>query len=442
MTATLIESQEQARNPLTPAEVFKITATRETTMARMLMLYISTGLFFMLLPGTFLGVWNLLAISGSRAANSVFPTWIQAHGHAQIFGWIGTFILGIGFYSLPKLRHAHPFEMSVAWATWGLWTAGVTLRWLTNIYQWHWRVLLPLSAVLELAAFLIFFRTISRHRPQESGKQKLEEWIFVVIAGSIGLLLALLVNLGATLFLARAGTSPEVPTNFDQSFLVLQTWGFLVPFVWGFSSKWLPTFLGLGPVKDRVLLLAVALNSVGVLAAFTSRPRVAAIFLLAGMTFAVHALGLFELPERPAKVRGAHSSFPAFVRIAYLWALVAAGLGIWAASVIRPQGIWGASRHALTAGFLATMVLAIGQRVIPAFAGRLLFSTKLMLMSLVLLTAGCLLRVSAEILAYQGFFHSAWSWLPISAVAEMGAVTVFAINLNGSFAKHPSPARV
>jgi hypothetical protein len=442
MSSLLTQTEEESRSPLAPTEIFRINAARENVLSRLLMLYISTGLFFMLLPGTFLGVWNLLAISSGHAATIVMPTWIQAHGHAQIFGWVGTFILGIGFYSLPKLRHAHPFEMSVAWATWGLWTAGVTLRWLTNIYRWHWRVLLPLSAALELAAFLIFFGTISGHRPQESGKQKLEEWILVVIAGSIGLLLALLVNLGATLFLARSGTSPEVPTSFDQRFLVLQTWGFLVPFVWGFSAKWLPTFLGLGPIKNRVLLLAVALNSLGVLAAFTNRPRVAAIFLLAGMTFAVHALGLFELPARSAKVRGAHSSFPAFVRIAYIWALVGAGLGIWAASVIRPQGIWGASRHALTAGFLATMVFAIGQRVIPAFAGRLLFSTKLMLMSLLLLTAGCLLRVSAQILAYQGFFRSAWSWLPISAVAEMTAVTVFAINLIGSFARRPPPARV
>ena len=158
------------------------------------MLYISTGLFFMLLPGTFLGVWNLLAISSRRAANSVLPTWIQAHGHAQIFGWIGTFILGIGFYSLPKLRRIHPLELSVVWVTWGLWTSGVTLRWLTNVYQWHWRSLLPLSAALELAAFVIFFRTVSGHRPQHSGKEKLEEWIFVVIAGSVGLLLTLLVN--------------------------------------------------------------------------------------------------------------------------------------------------------------------------------------------------------------------------------------------------------
>jgi len=169
---------------------------------------------------------------------------------------------------------------------------------------------------------------------------------------------------------------------------------------------------------------------------------VAGLFLLAGITLAVHALGLLELPERLPKVRGAHSSFPSFVRIAYGWALVAAGLSIWAASVIRPQGIWGASRHALTAGFLATMVFAIGQRVIPAFAGRLLFSTKLMFMFLVFLTVGCLLRVSAEILAYQGFFHSAWSWLPISAVAEMTAVTVFAVNLFSSFTRPPPPARV
>ncbi len=438
--ATIIEGAAPRR--ATAEEVFSINAARETARARLLMLYICTGLFFMLLPGTFLGVWNLLAISGHRAANSVLPTWIQAHGHAQIFGWIGTFILGIGYYSLPKLRRAQPFSMSVTWITWGLWTSGVTVRWLTNVYQWHWRVLLPASAALELAAFAIFFHTISGHRPQDSGKEKLEEWIFVVIAGSIGLLLALLANLGATIFLAFSGRSPEVPASFDQSFLVLQTWGFLVPFVWGFSAKWLPVFLGLRPVRGRSLLLAVALDSLGALAAFLSSPRAAALFLFAGIALAVYALGLFASPVRHAKVRGAHSSFPSFVRIAYVWALVAAGLGIWAASVNAPQGIWGASRHALTAGFLATMVFAIGQRVLPAFAGRTLFSTRLMFLALMLLTTGCLLRVSSEILAYQGFVHSAWSWLPVSAVTEMAAVTVFAVNIFLSFVRRPPAVNI
>ena len=395
----------------------------------------------MLLPGTFLGVWNLLAISSHRAADSGSAAWIQAHGHAQIFGWIGSFILGIGFYSLPKLRRAHSFGLWVMGVAWGLWTSGVALRWLANVYQWHWRILLPLSAALELAAFLIFFRTVSGHSPQDSGKEKLDEWVFVVIAGTVGLLLSLLVNFGSAVYLAFAGVSPAVGADFDQSFLVLQAWGFLVPFVWGFSAKWLPVFLGLRTTRGHVLLLAVGLNSMGVLAAFLHTMSAAALLLLAGMALAVYALRLFEMPVRPAKVKGIHSSFPSFVRIAYGWALVAAGLGVWAASAGNVHGIWGASRHALTVGFLATMVFAIGQRVLPAFAGaHTLFSTKLMFTALLLLAVGCALRVSSEILAYQGFLGSAWSWLPVSAVAEMTAVTVFAMNLSLSFFGRPSTA--
>jgi hypothetical protein len=92
-----------------------------------------------------------------------------------------------------------------------------------------------------------------------------------------------------------------------------------------------------------------------------------------------------------------HSSFPIFVRVAYFWLFIAAILGIWAAMVINVPGIWGASRHALTVGFLSTMVFAIGQRVVPAFSGmRLLFSTKAMFMALFLLSVGCLMRVSSE----------------------------------------------
>jgi hypothetical protein len=438
MSALPTRIEREAGRALTPLQIFNITAAREKTLSRLLMLYVSTGLLFMLLPGTFLGVWNLFAISSHQAADSVSPSWIQAHGHAQIFGWIGTFILGIGFYSIPKLRRLNSFALSAVWSSWALWTIGVTLRWLTNVYQWEWRAFLPLSAALELAAFAIFFRTVSGHRPQESGKTKLEVWVFVVIAGSVGLLLTLLVNFGVTLFLAVRGTSAEIPPDFDQRFLVLQTWGFLVPFVWGFSAKWLPVFLGLRPVRERFLLLAVALNSAGVLVAFAGSMMAASLLLILGLITAVYSLRLLETPAHPAKVKGVHTSFPVFVRLAYVWALVAASLGIWAASVQNPRGIWGASRHALTVGFLAMMVFTIGQRVLPAFSGmRFLFSTKLMLVASMLLAVGCLLRVSSEILAYQGLMLSAWAWLSVSAVTEMTAVTLFAANLIATFARQP-----
>ena len=110
------------RSSLSPAEIMDIARVRETSLSRLLMAYISSGLVFMLLPGTFLGVWNLLQISGSESAGLVSPAWLQAHGHAQVFGWIGSFILGIGFYSVPKLRGATKPGFGAAWACWAMWT--------------------------------------------------------------------------------------------------------------------------------------------------------------------------------------------------------------------------------------------------------------------------------------------------------------------------------
>ena len=101
------DDSQRAAAP-TPAEVMRIAQARETSLSRLLMVYVTSGLAFMLLPGTFLGVWNLLQISGNESASSVSPTWLQAHGHAQVFGWIGSFILGIGFHSIPKRRGVPP----------------------------------------------------------------------------------------------------------------------------------------------------------------------------------------------------------------------------------------------------------------------------------------------------------------------------------------------
>lgn len=80
------------------------------------MAFIPGGLVFMLFPGTLPGVWNLLQISG------------RGHGHAQVFGWVGSFLLGIAFYSIPKLRERATGAIRAAWFCSVLWTLGVALR--------------------------------------------------------------------------------------------------------------------------------------------------------------------------------------------------------------------------------------------------------------------------------------------------------------------------
>lgn len=425
----------------------KVTATRERerALARMVMLYIATGLLFMLLPGTFLGVWNLVSISGRQAANSISPAWLQAHGHAQVFGWIGTFILGIGFYSIPRLRSSKPFALREAWICWALWTTGVAARWAVTVYGWHWRVLMPVSAAMELLAFLIFFRAVSSHKPVAAGeaRAKLDRWILVVIAGTLGLLATLVANLGGALWSALHSATPAFTPNFDPRYLALMAWGFLVPFVWGFSARWLPVFLGLRKPCERGLMVIVALNSTGVLLALCGLYRAATLLLLAGAIMSNLALRVQMRPIQAAKTNDVYAGYPIFARLAYAWLVLAAVLGSWAAFAVNPDGIWGASRHALTVGFVATMVFVVGQRVLPAFSGmRLLYSPRLMAIGLYTLTVGCTLRVSSEVLAYQGVWQGAWKVLPVSAVTELTAVTIFALNLALTFRSVPVSSRL
>jgi hypothetical protein len=54
-----------------------------------------------------------------------------------------------------------------------------------------------------------------------------------------------------------------------------------------------------------------------------------------------------------------------------------------------------------------------------------------------ILMSGCTLRVTSEMLAYQNYATWAWSILPVSALAELTAVALFAINLIATFARPP-----
>jgi len=83
------------------SDSIRAIVARERLKSLMLRAWILAGIFFMALPGTLLGFSNLMAISTHNGLGSLPAPWIQGHGHAQVFGWIGSFILGIGFYSQP-----------------------------------------------------------------------------------------------------------------------------------------------------------------------------------------------------------------------------------------------------------------------------------------------------------------------------------------------------
>jgi hypothetical protein len=56
----------------------------------MLAAFVITGILLLALPGTLLGVWNLISIAEHQASDAAREAWIQAHGQALLFGWVGT----------------------------------------------------------------------------------------------------------------------------------------------------------------------------------------------------------------------------------------------------------------------------------------------------------------------------------------------------------------
>lgn len=410
----------------------------ERQSQRVVTAFILSGLIFMLLPGSFLGVWNLISISQRHRAELISQAWLQAHGQAQIFGWIGSFILGIGFYSLTKMKTTKAFPVRAGWIAWGLWTLGVLLRWFGGVTGDAWRLLLSLSAVLQLAGFVTFYSSV-RHRTAVAGTDlKDKAWMRLVAWATLAFLVTLVASGYMTVHQAIEGQSPALAHWPDQQLVVLAVWGVLVPTIWGFNARWIPVFLGLRPPSQKTLYAAYALSVLGIFATLADLLAVAEITLWVASLVAIEALHVWQPSVHAPKLLNVHRSFPLFVRVAYGWLVISCLLAILAVRWDFAGGIWGASRHAITVGFVGIMVFAIGQRVLPAFCGmRVLWSENLMGSSLSLLFLGCFLRVLSEPLAYEGLWTPAWKVLPVSAVIELAAVSLFAINIGVTILRAP-----
>ncbi len=416
----------------------------ERRASRVLAAFILSGLLFLAFPGTLIGVFNLLSIAEQRTSTAANVAWIQAHGQAQVFGWVGAFILGISLYFLPKFLGRTIARFGWAWLVWGLWTAGTAWRWWIGVSGGRWRVGLVSSAAMELAAFAVsqYLLWFAGKRPRQAtpaaGAQR--GFVFwLVLTGFVAFGMTLVVNLVISVQVARAAALPVYPPVGDRMLLTLALWGFAVPVAWGYSSRFVSVFLGLRePVRRLAPYLGAGVAATIVLV-LAGEFRLAGFLALALSIGAIWALRIFQPPARTVKRIGVYRHYDAFVRLSFAWLLIGAILGALADALPQRSGLGGASRHAVTVGFLATLIFSIGPRILPSFLnGRELWSPRLMAATLWLVSLGCLLRVSSESLAYSSTgaaWGAAWSVLPASAFLELGAVLIFVANIGMTLAQ-------
>ena len=308
------------RPAVTPKEAIEATRAREQAVSRLLMAFVISGLVFMVFPGTFLGVWNLLQISGRESVATILAGVAAGTRACPSIRMGGKLYPGdrILFDSQDARRSESDVRNGVGLLGDVDGRRGLALDW-QCLRLGMARALLPVSAVLEVAAFLIFFRAVSQHRPArfrqhsngalDLGRDQRQHGILVG---------ACLRTLRVASTFRLRGATPAFPHVLDQRYLTLMAWGFLVPFVWGFSAKWMAVFLGLKPIRPRWLLAAVVGKCFGrcvddcrVLAGSVRG------FFSERCCARLRHCECSNPPGKKPKIRGVHSSFPCFVRMAY-----------------------------------------------------------------------------------------------------------------------------
>src|SRR5579885_1025924 len=203
----------------------------------------------------------------------------QAHGHLQLYGWAGLFVLGVAFHFLPRVRGA-PLAAPrlIPWILRGL-VGGLVLRAVSQPLlaasgALLWRLCLVASGLLEgvalVGAVAILVLTVLQH-PLIGTRAPLRTIPPFLLGVCASLVLAAVTNLLNTWQVATQSIGVVLAPG-DQLNVTLGLLGFLVPMALAMSTRTLPMYAGLEAFPNKPLwalasayLAGLALACVGLI---------------------------------------------------------------------------------------------------------------------------------------------------------------------------------
>lgn len=389
----------------------------------------------------------------------------QAHGHLQLYGWAGLFMLGVSLHFLPRLR-GNPL-VAPSLVPWILAAQVISLLLrvlsqplLVTTGNVLWRLLLVASGVLECLALIgvvLLLALTARAGPPLSKRPAFSGILPLMAMAFCTLALASIVNLFNVVQAAFSGGL--VASSGDDLNVLLGLFGLLVPVALAMSARSLPMYAGLEAFPGRVLwpsssvyLAGLVLASVGTLTGARAEAWSGSLsglgFALIGCVILVFIAVFLRMmrtrgrlpgrvrqlaPEPEAVVRSykrqivgersVYGPFVALVASSYLWALLGGLLlvsyGVVLLFGLTPPFTLDAIRHSFAVGFIALLICGIAPRMIPGFSGHQIASPALVSATLWLGNAASLLRVGSLLLA------------PVLATLGASPVATIAFGLSG-----------
>jgi hypothetical protein len=314
------------------------------------------------------------------------------HGHAQLVGFAGLLVMGIGHRILPRFRGApDPAARSVL-LPFALVATGLLLRPLQAVPGVPLRdALLLVSGAATLAGFFLYARTVLGILTTGDNAHRADE-LFLGTGAVFGVVGAMwdLVALAPVI-----GGGIAVDPQADRAAIVALLLGFVGAHVIGVSLRVSPAFIGAQPARDRDVLALAVVWTAGVVASTLDAAVGPLLLLAAAVPLAAVIVPLGRggaVRPLPPHARVARLAFGG----AYAWLIV--GLALLVAASSGDTGpLATAARHALALGFLTQIVFGVGSRLIPAFTGGAALPLSAVRAAILLINAATALRVGFEI---------------------------------------------
>ncbi len=391
------------------------------------------------------GAWLLwqIGVQGEFTAISIFD--INAHGHAQIYGWIALFVMGFAYQAFGRFRHVDLHRPGWANASFYLMLGGIVVSTVGQILHEQGTAAAGLAVggrVLELLAISLFVAVLAGtyRKSADKGFTASDGFIFASVGWFVIQALFGVMHLWLTLSAESAERLTFWVATLQAPLRDMQIHGFAMLMVLGVGIRLFPGVFGLPKVSERrawavlaVLNLAIAAEA-GLFIAyrFTENHALAAgllvpwLMLLGGVVALLWPWRLWRPmpePDRSAK----------FVRAAFGWLVVSmvmlAALPLYGRLVGESfsHAYYGAVRHAITVGFLSMMILGVAGKVVPTLNG--LDTSRLTGLwgVFALINLGCAMRCGFQIAT--DFWGGAFGVVGFSGLLEVTAITLWGIHL-------------
>ena len=405
--------------------------------------FLLTALAITLSLGAGWGGYLLAAIGLNKDFVAIDAAQVIAHGEAQLWGFIGLFIVGISLRTVLKDAARSRFRQQLC-------RIALFLTVLSLAGGFAWSLAPQQLAVLGVgSACMLLFLSASLWGIQwRIVKQKWQAtWARAVFMSGFWLVVWAVVTIYLRVQVGDAG--PSAYSHASRMLIIkLAVFGFAMNSIYGFGQMLLPGLLRLGKPRMGAIEASFWLHNFGVLmmvvASVVPAAPVRLVSLLAqpigslavcagAVCYAIGQRGLIGKRRTSGRLEQGHWLLDAYPPLAFSWLIISlillAGGDVVSSFSGQPlsHAFTGAVRHALTVGFMTTLILGVGQRLLPVLEHNVLKLPGLVAPILVCIGVGNLWRVTTQLATLQT--PHAFLVMPISAIIEWTALLLFTVSV-------------